>query len=450
MKRKFVKAKFRFIFAVLLIYLFTVRSGIIIFGSINNVRCKVFRSIHIATEVIQRMKIRHNYTHTLIACYIGFVTQAVIVNFAPLLFLTFHNAFGISLDKIALLITVNFVIQLLVDIMAAKYADKAGYRVCIVTAHVLCAAGLAGLGIFPDLLGDPYIGLLSAVALYAVGGGLIEVLISPTVEACPTDKKSAAMSLLHSFYCWGVVFVVICSTIYFFAFGIERWKVLALLWAAVPFLNAAYFAVVPVPKPHKDEEGFSFKRLLSFRLFRVFILLMVCAGASEQAISQWASAFAEKGLRVSKSTGDLYGPCLFAALMGISRVFYAKFSEKIDLGLFMLFSGITCVAGYLLAALSPYPFLALIGCSITGLSVGVLWPGTYSLSAGKFPWGGTPMFGLLALAGDLGCSAGPAIVGVTATASEDNLKLGILAAVIFPVLLVIGLVTYRRLSVSVK
>lgn len=389
-----------------------------------------------------------DYKHTIFASYIGYITQAIVNNFVPLLFLTLRHTYQISLSKITLLVTINFGVQLIVDSLAAHFIDKIGYKVSIVSAHLFAAAGLAGLGIFPELFNDPYIGLVAAIILYAIGGGLIEVLISPIVEACPTDKKSAAMSLLHSFYCWGHVFVVIGSTLFFSVFGIEKWKVLALIWAAIPFLNAIYFTRVPIAMLNEEGNSISMKQLFSMKLFWVFAVLMICAGASEQAMSQWSSAFAESSLKISKTLGDLVGPCLFAILMGTSRVFYSKFSEKINLQKFMIGSGVLCIISYLLAALSPYPILALIGCGLCGLSVGVLWPGAFSLAAEECPRGGTAMFAILALAGDLGCSAGPTVVGMVSNAMNGSIKSGLLVAIIFPVLLIAGLILCKRMSKS--
>ena len=387
-----------------------------------------------------------DYKHTLFASYIGYITQAVVNNFVPLLFLTLQHTYEISLSKITLLVTINFGIQLIVDSLAARFIDKIGYKVSIVAAHFFAAAGLAGLGIFPELFSDSYIGLVFAIFLYAIGGGLIEVLISPIVEACPTDKKSATMSLLHSFYCWGHVFVVIGSTLFFTLFGIENWKVLALIWATIPFLNALYFTRVPITMLNEEGESMSMRQLFSTKLFWILALLMVCAGASEQAMSQWSSAFAESSLKISKTVGDLVGPCMFATLMGISRVFYSKFSERLNLQKFMIGSGILCIISYLLAALAPYEIVALIGCGLCGLSVGILWPGTFSLAAEKCPRGGTAMFALFALAGDFGCSAGPTVVGMVSDALDGSLKSGLLVAIIFPILLIIGLVLCKRLG----
>jgi len=380
-------------------------------------------------------KIRTDYGHTIYASYIGYITQAIINNFVPLLFLTFQSEYNLGLDKIGLLVTINFGVQLVVDFLAAKYIDRIGYRRAIVVAHIFCGAGLIGLATLPELF-PPYLGIVLSIICYAIGGGIIEVLVSPIVEACPTTKKEAAMSLLHSFYCWGHVFVVLMSTLFFTFVGIEHWRLLAVLWAVVPFANVAYYGLVPIATPVEEGQGMSMTQLFKNKTFWLLALLMVCAGASEQGMSQWASAFAESGLKVSKTMGDLAGPCLFAILMGTSRALYAKLADKISLKAAMVGSGVLCIACYLLASFAPHPVLGLIGCAVCGFSVGIMWPGTFSLASGTLPTGGTAMFALLALAGDLGCSSGPTLVGTVAEAMNDNLKIGILAAIIFPILLV--------------
>ena len=392
------------------------------------------------------MGIKNNYRHTMAACYLGYIGGAITNNFAPLLFLTFQSAFGVSLDKITLLVTINFGIQLVVDLLSAEFLDKIGYRAAIVAAQLFSAAGLVGLAVLPDWLPDPYLGLLAATFLYAVGSGLNEVMISPIVEACPTERKSASMSLLHSFYCWGHVFVVAFSTLFFAVFGVEHWRVLALIWALIPFADAFYFMRVPIAPLNASGEPMPLRKLFSVKLFWVLAVVMVCSGAAEQAMAQWASAFAEAGLRVSKTVGDLMGPCLFAALMGVTRVLYAKFSEKVSLTMFMVGCGILSVAGYLLASLAPFPAVSLVGCALCGLAAGIMWPGTLSLAAAKYPSGGTAMFALLALAGDLGCSTGPTLVGAVSGAAGGDLKIGLTAAMIFPILLIAGLMLSRRWS----
>lgn len=385
------------------------------------------------------MSIRTNFRHTIAACYIGYITQAIINNFLPLLFITFNTTYNISLEKIGLLVSVNFFTQLLVDMIAAKAADKIGYRVLVVAAHVFAVIGLVSLSFLPDLLPDPYIGICFSVILYAIGGGLTEVLISPIVEACPTDGKSAAMSLLHSFYCWGSVLVVAGTTVFFSVFGIEMWRIAACFWAIIPLFNIFYFMLVPINRLTEEGEGMGVRQLLKSGIFRILAVFMLCAGASELAMSQWASAFAESGLNVSKTMGDLLGPCFFAVLMGASRIVHAKFGEGIGLEKYLSISALVCIASYIIAAFSPVPILSLIGCGICGFSVGAMWPGTFSLATEKCPRGGTTMFALLALAGDCGCGLGPTVVGFVSGSLEDNLKLGIISAVVFPLILFTGL-----------
>ena len=383
---------------------------------------------------------KNRYKGTVYACFVGYIVQAIINNFSPLLFLTFQDSYGIPLSKITFLVTFNFLFQLAVDLIAAVVIDKIGYRVAAVAAHVFAAVGLVSMAFLPELTPDPFAGLMISVVIYALGGGLLEVLISPIVEACPTDNKEAAMSLLHSFYCWGHVGVVLLSTLFFTTVGIGHWKVLATLWAVVPVINAIVFLKVPIAKLLPDEEkGMSIKDLVSVKAFWIFIMLMFCAGSCEQAVSQWASAFAEKGLNISKTLGDLAGPMLFAICMGTSRVLYSKIGEKLQLRKAMVFCGLLCLGSYLMISLSPFPLIGLIGCGVCGFSVGLLWPGTFSLASVGLPRGGTAMFALLALAGDLGCSMGPTLVGRVSAAAGDDLKKGIFAAIVLPVMLLAAL-----------
>ena len=384
------------------------------------------------------------YTRTLVACYLGFVTQSIAANFAPLLFLTFQSSYGISLDKIALIPVVFYLTQLLIDLGATKFADKIGYRVCVVASQVVSVAGLVMLAVLPELLPVPFLGLLIAVVFYAVGSGLVEVLVSPIVEACPFENKDGAMSLLHSFYCWGAVGVILGSTLFFAVFGTEHWQILTLIWALVPLVNVFQFLTCPIERLVEDGEGLPPRKLLRLPLMWLMILLMVCAGASEATMAQWASAFTESALGVSKTIGDLAGPCLFAVFMGISRILYGKMSGKLNLAKTMLLSGLLCVACYLLASLSPLPVLGLIGCALCGFSVGILWPGTISLSSQGCPKGGTAMFAFLALAGDFGGTVSPAVVGSISELAGGNLKTGLLVATVFPVLLVSGLIVLNR------
>ncbi len=387
-----------------------------------------------------------NYRKTLIACYLGFITQAITGNFVPLLFLTLHREFQISLGQIALIPTVFFLTQLAVDLFCARFVDQIGYRVSIVASAVCAAAGLAGLAVLPDLTADPFVGVLICVFIYAVGSGLIEVLCSPIVEACPFERKEAVMSLLHSFYCWGSVGVVALSTLFFAVFGMARWRVLALLWALVPLYNCYNFATCPIETLVDEGKGLSIGALFRLPLFWTAIVLMVCAGASELAMGQWASAFAESALGLSKTVGDLLGPCLFAVSMGLCRLIYGKWGEKIPLRSFMIGSGLLCLGCYLASSLSPAPVLGLLGCIVCGFSVGILWPGTISISSKRIPLGGTAMFALLAMAGDLGGAIGPALVGWVSQAVGDDLRAGLRAGCVFPVVLIVSLVLLGKLS----
>ncbi len=385
-----------------------------------------------------------NYKKTLIACYLGFVTQAITANFTPLLFLTFKNTYGIGFEKLALIPLTFYLTQLLIDFAATKFVDKIGYRICVVASQVLSAAGLVLLAILPELLPVPFLGILIAVVLYAIGSGLVEVLVSPIVEACPFENKEGTMSLLHSFYCWGAVGVILGSTLFFTLFGVENWKILTLIWAVVPLYNAFNFITCPIERLTEDGESMSPSQLLRLPLFWLLILLMVCAGASEASMAQWASAFTESAMGVSKTVGDLAGPCLFAACMGISRMIYGKMSEKLDLTKTMLACGALCVICYLTASLSSLPIIGLAGCALCGISVGIMWPGTISISSRKCPRGGTAMFAFLALAGDLGATVSPAMVGGISNMAGGNLKIGLLVATAFPLILILGLIVLNR------
>ena len=386
---------------------------------------------------------KNNYRQTLTACYLGFITQAITANFAPLLFLKFHHDYAIPLGKIALIPGTFFLAQLTVDVLCARFADRVGYRKCAVAAEACSAAGLIGLATLPDLLPDPFTGILASVLIYAVGSGLIEVLGSPIVEACPFERKEAAMSLLHSFYCWGSVGVILLSTLFFAAFGTERWKLLACLWTLVPLCGIYCFAACPIVCPEDSGRGMGAGGLLRLPLFWIALVLMVCAGACELSMAQWASSYAESALGLSKAAGDLAGPCMFAAMMGVSRTIYGKYGGRLDLMKFMLGSGLLCLACYLAASLSGAPLIGLAGCMMCGFSVGILWPGTISICSGRIPAGGTAMFALLAMAGDLGGALGPGLVGGIAQRTGDSLQRGMLAGCLFPAVLILSLLALR-------
>ena len=402
--------------------------------------------------------------HTLYASYLGYITQAIINNLPPLLFVTFQNQFDIPLSKISALITMNFVIQIIVDLIGAKYIDKIGYRPSIVAAHVFAVLGLVSLGTLPYLM-DPFIGIVIAMFLNAIGGGLTEVLISPIVESLPGDEKAAAMSVLHSFYCWGHMAVVILSTVYFVAIDTEHWQFLPFLWALLPLGNAFLYAKVPMHVLVAEEDKIPLSKLFSAKIFWLLFFLMLCAGASEQAMSQWSSYFAEKGLGVSKTLGDLLGPCAFALTMGLSRLIYGKLGSRMNVQRFIVFSAFLCVAAYLLTVFAPHPILSLVGCGICGFSVGIFWPGVFTTAAATYPAGGTAMFALLALAGDVGCGGGPGLVGVISNAAkegmeaikaiipagaETELKVGMLFAILFPIGMIAGMALLKKMTAKTK
>lgn len=405
---------------------------------------------------------KYTYKHTLYASYIGYITQAIINNLSPLLFVTFQREFQISLEQLALLISLNFGMQILVDIIAIRFVDKIGYRFSAIISHVAATLGLVCMGILPNLLASPYNGLIIAVILNSIGGGIIEVIISPIVESLPGDEKASAMSLLHSFYCWGFVLVVVLSTLYFNVIGLEYWYYLPLLWALVPLINTYFFMKVPLRVLVEEDKQTPLRKLFSAKIFWVLILLMISAGAAEQAMTQWSSLFAELGLGISKTMGDLLGPCTFAVLMGLSRTYFGTRGSKLKLRKALILSSILCVASYMLVVFSPIPLLSLIGCGLVGLSVGIFWPGTLSLSVKVYPSGGTAMFAVLALAGDLGCSFGPGLVGLISNRVQNNgsfsflsslisgadytqvgLKTGLLMAIIFPIFMILGIVVLR-------
>ncbi|MBQ9734678.1 MAG: MFS transporter [Clostridia bacterium] len=388
------------------------------------------------------MSIKTNYKATLFSCFSGTVTQAIVVNFFPLLFLTFCASYNISLEKVTILVTVNFLLQLLTDLVSTKLISKIGHRTGIVTANLLAAVGLILLCFLPELI-DPYTALVICIVLCAIGSGLEEVLISPIVEACPTKRKSAIMSLTHSFYCWGTAAVIGLSTLFFVVVGLDKWRYLSLLWAIIPVLNLICFALVPIYNEQEENNGGSVKALFKNKTFWVFVVLMICSGAAEQAMGQWASAFAETALGVNKTLGDLAGPLMFAVMMGISRMLYALLSKKMNLRAFMIVSAILSVATYLVAVLSPFAWLGLVACALCGFAVGIMWPGTLSMTAGKIH-GGTLMFAILALSGDIGCSLGPTVVGLVSGAFNDDLKKGLLFAIIFPIALLVGVLFLKK------
>ena len=381
------------------------------------------------------------------ACYLGFVTQAIVANFTPLLFLAFHREYKVSIASLALIPAVFYVVQLVTDLLCAKFKNL-NYRKSIIISEVTSALGLAGMAFLPQLFSTPMVGILICVSVYAVGSGLIEVLCSPIIEACPFPDKEASMSLLHSFYCWGAVGVIWGSTLFFALFGLENWRLLACLWALIPLYNIANFATCPIEPIVQGSEGMSMTQLLGNKRFWVFLILMVAAGASESSMAQWTSAFAEASLGVDKAVGDLAGPCGFAFCMGLGRLWYGKKGQKLELSSYMLWAGILCFAAYLTASLSSIPIVAFTGCMASGLAVAIMWPGAISLTSARIPGGGTALFALLALAGDAGGTLGPSLVGLCTKSAENSIQTGLLGASIFPAIIIISLIFIRRRRVK--
>ena len=388
-----------------------------------------------------------DYNKTKTACYLGFVTQAIVANFVPLLFIAFHREFGVPIANLALIPAVFYIVQLVTDLLCAKFRNI-DYRKSIIISEIISALGLIGLIFMPQLFANPMTGILICICVYAVGSGLIEVLCSPIIEACPFPNKESMMSLLHSFYCWGAVGVILGSTVFFTLFGLNNWRILACIWALVPLYNIINFAKCPIDPIVKDTESMSMGQLLGNRMFWLFLILMVAAGASESTMAQWASAFAEASLGVDKAIGDLIGPCGFAFCMGLGRLWYGKKGQDLDLTSYMTGAGILSVITYLTASLSPIPFVSLIACMLSGLAVGIMWPGSISITSARIPKGGTALFALLALGGDAGGTFGPSLVGLCTGTSNGNLQNGILAATVFPVILTLSVLAIRSKNPS--
>lgn len=397
------------------------------------------------------------YKKTLYACYLGFITQAINNNLAPLFFVVFHEKFGLSFEMLGRLVVLNFGTQILADVLAVKYVDRIGYRAAAFIAHALCGLGLISLGVLPLIMSNTFAALTISVVIAAVGGGIIEVIVSPMTESLPTPEKAATMSLLHSFYCWGQMGVVILTTICVWIFGAEIWYLIPIVWSLIPLYTAIKFLRVPIYSLVPKGQELSIMELLRSPLFGTALLLMLAAGASEHTMTQWSSLFAEVGLGVPKLVGDLVGPALFAFFMGVGRTVYGVWGKRMNLRKVLLGGSVLCILCYATAVFSNIPLLALLGAAVCGLSVSLMWPGTYSLTSVRFPRGGTAMFGILAIFGDIGASVGPWLAGLVSDVSQRTsfvqnlsqaqglgleqvgLRIGLLMGIIFPVLMIVGL-----------
>lgn len=380
-----------------------------------------------------------SYKRTRLSCYTGYFVQAIINNLPPLLFIIFNEQFGIDLKRLSLLITINFVSQTAVDLFAIRFSDKIGYKILSVFSQSITAIGLICLAVLPRLT-DPFTGLSVAIILNGIGSGLMEVIISPIVEAIPGDKKTSQMAFLHSFYCWGQVFVVLVTTVLIKLIGKASWYWIPLTWAILPAINTVSFLKCTMPENLAPEKRTPVGKLFFKKPFILMMILMLCAGASELGMSQWASYFAETGLHVTKQTGDILGPCMFAVLMGLGRVIFGIFGEKLNIKITLGVFAFLCAISYITVSVSGNQYIALIFCALTGICISVMWPGTFSLAARKFPGGGNSMFGTLALLGDLGCTLGPWFISFSAiNICGGNLKSGIGFGALFPIIMIIAL-----------
>lgn len=393
------------------------------------------------------------FTGTKIACYTGYLVQGIINNIAPLLFVIFSDKFNVTLTQLSLLITINFATQLIVDTLSIKFVDKIGYKPLAIVSQGIAFIGLASLGILPNILSNSYLGIVVSIMLSAIGSGITEVIISPIVESIPGEKKTAEMSLLHSFYCWGQVTVVLLTTIMIRVFGNDLWYVAPVIWSIIPLVNTINFIGVPIKPNLTSEEKTPFFKMLFSKQFLLLIVIMICSGASEIGMSQWSSYFAEAGLKVSKMTGDLLGPCLFAVLMGSGRMIFGFVGEKINLKTALTCSALLCAFCYLGTCFINNSVFSLLTCAITGITVSIMWPATLSLAARLFPKGGGSMYSVLALSGDTGCTLGPWFISFMTikmsidAASGEALKTGLGFGALFPILMIIAI---SMLNISKK
>lgn len=409
-----------------------------------------------------------NFKHTLVACYTGYIVQAIVNTLSPLLFIIFNEQLGLSLTEISILITVNFIIQISMDVASTFFINVLGYRKSVIIAEFLATVGLLSMAMFTVCIPNKFVALLASTALMSMGGGIIEVVVSPIVEAIPGDEKASAMSILHSFYCWGQLAVVLLTTLFLAIFGMGAWIALPILYAIVPAIGALMFTIVPVNQLEAGEKASSIKKLIRQKGFWLMVIIMVCAGASEVSMAQWGSLFAEVTLGIPKSLGDLLGPSVFAICMGLGRIIFGRVADKIRIERWICASFALCILAYLVTTLFDMPIIASVGFALCGISVAILWPGTYSLGAREISYGGTLIFALFALSGDIGCALGPDLVGIVsdAVSADGNgflsalisgsgisagLRTGLLLASVFPAVgFIASLILSIRLSKNKK
>lgn len=392
--------------------------------------------------------LERKYIPTKLAGYVGFVVQAIVNNFLPILFIVFQDIYGLGYEKLGRLIVFNFAVQMFIDFITPKIIHKIGYRRAAFLCQFTACLGLCLMSLLPRIMPSPYTAMFIAIAVYATGSGLMEVILSPMIEMLPTGNKSGNMAVLHSFYCWGQTVVVPLTTLMVFAFGYENWSYIPLVWAIVPFINMLAFLRVPIVEPGREVKQSTLIELLKTPSFIIYMLMMFCGGASEIAMSQWASLFVEQALGVSKAIGDIVGPCLFALFMALGRVIYAKFSKKVSFTRLLIWLNILCFVCYVMVGISKIAALSLVFCALCGFSVSISWPGIYSAGARTFKTGGAVMFSAFAMCGDTGCALGPGLVGLVA--EYTNLNMGFIAAAVFPFIMVICSIIILKNRVAKK
>lgn len=380
-------------------------------------------------------ELEKKYLPTKLAGYVGFIVQAIVNNFLPILFIVFQDVYGLGYEKLGRLIVINFATQMFIDFITPKIIHKLGYRRAAFLCQFTACVGLCLMAVLPRFMSNTYLAIIISIVFYATGSGLMEVILSPMIEMLPTGNKSGNMAVLHSFYCWGQTVVVPLTTLMVFIFGRENWTYIPLVWAVVPFVNMFTFLRVPIVEPDSEEKQSTFLELARTPKFVVYMVMMLCAGASEIAMSQWSSLFVEQALGVSKAIGDIVGPCLFALFMALGRVIYASLSKKVSFTRLLIWLNLLCFICYVMVALCHIAVLSLVFCALCGLSVSISWPGIYSAGARTFKTGGAVMFSAFAMCGDTGCALGPGLVGLVA--EYTNLNVGFLVAAVFPLIMVI-------------
>lgn len=399
-----------------------------------------------------------DYRLTIRCCYLGMFVQAIVINLAPILFIPFKEQLGLTFEQLGRLILINFVTQVAFDLIAGATVTRLGVRRMVVAAHILVTLGLWLFAWLPGRLTSPYAGLVIGTIVFSMGGGVLELLLSPIINAVPSERKAADMSLLHSFYAWGQMTVILLTALAVFVLPAGPWRWVAPFWSIVPALGAWGFSRAPIPPFVEEEKRHRLRELLRVPAFLAAMLGLALAGASEIAISQWISAFAEKALRFPKLLGDLGGVCLFAAALGVGRTWYGLYGHKVCIRTRMIGGALLATVMYVLASLSPWPWVSLLACVMSGLAVSLFWPGLLSLTAVRFPLAGASMFAVLCAAGDMGCALAPWAVGLCAdrvtalglgggmgwTPEAFGLRMGLLAGALFPFGLLLVLIGLRQ------